>query len=178
MRKGQPESTMTVDSYKFLPRLLAALYEASPESTWSPPPWTPLPAPISNCKFALATTAGIYDQLNDRPFDVESERKKPDWGDPTFRAIPMNISPEQIGVSHLHINPRWIQEDINVILPIHRFQEFKTEGVIGSLADYAYSFMGYQGFPPNTQAWEQEYAPQVARRLLDESVDCVLLTPS
>ena len=90
----------------------------------------------------------------------------------------MNISPEQIGVSHLHINPRWIQEDINVILPIHRFQEFKTEGVIGDLADYAYAFMGYQGFPPNTQAWEQEYAPQVAQRLLDESVHCVLLTPS
>jgi hypothetical protein len=169
---------MPVDNYKFLPRLLAALYEAAPEKTWSSPPWTPLPAPVSSCKFGLVTTAGIYNAEKDQPFDLDTEREKPDWGDPSFRAIPVNLSTEHIGVSHLHINPRWIQEDINVALPIHRFQEFASEGIIGGLADYAYSFMGYQGFPSNTQAWEQEFAHQVAQRLLDESVHCVLLTPS
>lgn len=169
---------MPVDNYKFLPRLLAALYEAAPEKNWSPPPWTPLPGPVSTCKFGLVTTAGIYHKENEPPFDIETERERPDWGDPSFRAIPVDISPDQIGVSHLHINPRWIQDDINVILPIHRFQEFVAGGIIGSLANHAYSFMGFQGFPPNTQAWEQVYAPQVIQRLLDESVDCVLLTPS
>ncbi len=169
---------MTVDSFKFLPRILTALYETSPEKTWLPPPWTPLPGPVSTCKFGLVTTAGIYCKTQDSPFDLETERKKPDWGDPTFRVIPVNVSSNEIDVSHLHINTRWIQEDINVALPIHRFQELAAEGVVGGLADHAYSFMGYQGFPPNTQAWEQTYAPQVAQRLLDEAVQCVLLTPS
>lgn len=169
---------MPVDSYKFLPRLLATLYETTPESNDAPLPWTALPGKVSRCKFGLVTTAGIYNKENDQPFDLETERQKPDWGDPSFRAIPVNISPEQIGISHLHINPRWIQEDINVVLPIHRFQEFVSEGIIGGLADIAYSFMGYQGFPPNTQAWEQIFAPQLAQRFLEEGVDCVLLTPS
>lgn len=169
---------MPVDSYKFLPRLLAALYEGSPAIDWSPPPWTSLPGPISKCKFGLVTTAGIYDREHDQPFDLITEQNKPDWGDPSFRSIPVDISPDQIGISHLHINPRWIQEDVNVILPIHRLQELASDGIIGGLADHAYSFMGYQGFPPDTQAWEHTYAPNVARLLLAEGVDCVLLTPS
>jgi len=178
IKKERLEDMTPVDDNKFLPRLLAMLYEAAPEATWSPPPWTPLPGPLSTCKFGLVTTAGLYDRANDPPFDLETEKQKPNWGDPSYRAIPVNISPDQVGVSHLHINPRWILEDINVILPIHRFQEFVAEGVIGGLAKQAYSFMGYQGFPANTQAWEQTYAPQLAERLLDEAVQCVLLTPS
>ena len=169
---------MPVDSFKFLPRLLTAIYESAGENSWSPPPWTPLPKVLSDCKFGLVTTAGLYHKVKQPPFDLQREMDKPDWGDPSYRIIPVDIAPDEFGVSHLHVNPRWIEEDINVILPIHRFKELVSQGRISGLAPLAYSFMGYQGFPPDTKAWEQVYAPQVAKNLIAEAVDCVLLTPS
>jgi len=57
-------------------------------------------------------------------------------------------------------------------------QELVAEGDIGGLAKHAYSFMGYQGFPPDTSAWQETYGPQVAGKLKAEEVDCVLLTPA
>jgi hypothetical protein len=90
----------------------------------------------------------------------------------------MDIRQSEVSASHLHINTQWVEEDINVLLPVNRFQELDAEGVIGGLARYAYSFMGYQGFPPNPAAWQGTYGPQVAGKLKEEGVDCVLLTPS
>jgi hypothetical protein len=71
-----------------------------------------------------------------------------------------------------------VLEDVNILLPIHRFQELAAQDEIGGLAEHAYSFMGYQGFPPDTSAWEQTYGPQVAGRLKAEGVDCAFLTPA
>jgi D-proline reductase (dithiol) PrdB len=67
--------------------------------------------------------------------------------------------------------------DINIVLPIQRFQELVDQGRVGDLAQHAYSFMGYQGFPPDTTVWEQTTGPEVAEKLRTEGVDCVLLTP-
>ncbi len=169
---------MSVDSFKFLPRLLAAYYQASDRQPQRPIPWTPLERPLSECKLGLVTSGGIYHRGQQPPFDVERERQEPTWGDPTFRAIPADIRPEEVAVSHLHINPSDIEADFNILLPIQRFQELTTEGVIGGLAKTAYSFMGYQGFPADTRAWETTYGPQVAAMLKEEGVNCVLLTPA
>jgi hypothetical protein len=53
-----------------------------------------------------------------------------------------------------------------------------AERRIGGLGEQAYSFMGYQGFPPDTTAWQETYGPQVAEKLKAEGVACVLLTPA
>ncbi len=169
---------MTVDSFKYLPRLLAAYYQASDRQPQHPIPWTPLERPLSECTFGLVTSGGIYHRGHQPPFDIERERQEPIWGDPTFRAIPADIAPEEVAVSHLHINPVDVEADFNILLPIQRFKELAAEGVIGGLAETAYSFMGYQGFPPNTQAWETRHGPQVAAMLKEEGVNCVLLTPA
>ncbi len=168
---------MTVDSFKYLPRLLAAYYQASDRQPELPIPWAPLKRPLRECKFGLVTSGGIYPR-DQQPFDIERERQEPIWGDPTFRAIPADITPQEIAVSHLHINPADIKADFNILLPIQRFKELAAEGVIGGLAETAYSFMGYQGFPPNTRPWETTYGPQVAAMLKEEGVNCVLLTPA
>jgi hypothetical protein len=78
----------------------------------------------------------------------------------------------------LHLNPQDMLLDINIQLPIRRFQELQQEGRIGRLAKTAYSFMGYQGFPPDTTQWESTFGPQVAQALKADGVDCVLLTPA
>src|SRR5436309_4062415 len=166
---------MPVDSFKYLTRSIAAYYQTLRVERADPVPWTPLSKPLSECRFGLVTTAGIYDKEREPPFDAEREKREPMWGDPTYRHIGRNIAHERVGASHLHINNRDILADINVLLPLNRFAELEEEGVIGSLANENYSFMGYQ---PNTSVWRQRYAPEVAGLLKDDAVDVVLLTPA
>ncbi|RME07125.1 MAG: hypothetical protein D6803_04765 [Anaerolineae bacterium] len=169
---------MSVDSFKFLPRLLAAYYQAIAQASSDPIPWTPLERPLSECKFGLVTSGGLYLRERQQPFDLERERQHPSWGDPSFREIPTDVQQGDLAVSHLHLNTEDIQADFNILLPIHRFQELAAEGVIGGLASKVFSFMGYQGFPPDTKAWEQDYGPQVAEAFKSEGVHAVLLTPA
>jgi len=168
---------MTVDSFKYLPRLIAMFYKMTKRQPELPIPWTPLTHPLAECKFGLVTTGGLYQVGVEPPFDIERERREPRWGDPTFRVIPSNIQKDDLGVSHLHISTQPIRDDFNVVLPIHRFHELMREGKIGGLAAHAYSFMGFQGFPPDARAWQETYGPQVAEKLRHEEVNCVLLTP-
>jgi hypothetical protein len=169
---------MPVDSFKFLPRLIAAIYQATDLQPELPIPWTPVSRPLSELKFGLVTSGGLYLIKDQPPFDLEREQAQPTWGDPTYRGIPTDIQQDELGVSHLHVNPQWVLEDIDVLLPIHRFKELAAEGRIGGLADHAYSFMGYQGYPPDTRVWQEVSGPRVAERLREKGVDCVLLTPS
>jgi len=169
---------MTVDSFKFLPRIISAIYEMTEREPELPIPWTPLPGPLADCNFGLITSGGLYHEGVEPPFDLEREQAEPTWGDPTFRTIPSNIPQDELGVSHLHTNPQGVKDDINVLLPIHRFQELTAEGRIQSLAQNAYSFMGFQGYPPDANTWQEIYGPQAAEKLKAEKVDCVLLTPS
>lgn len=174
---------MPVDSFKFLPRVLAEYYRLTaldiPESQGKPTiPWTALPRPIQECRIALLTSGGLYRPGIDAPFDLEGERQKPRWGDPSFRLLPSRLLPGEVEVAHLHLNPADLRADFNILLPLTRVQELVALGEVGSLAETAYSFMGYQGFPPDTTAWETIYAPQVIAQLRQEAVDCVLLTPA
>jgi D-proline reductase (dithiol) PrdB len=169
---------MSVDSFKFLPRLIAAFYQSTEFPDFGPIPWSPLPHPLKECKFGLVTSGGLYHKEIDPPFDLNREKVEPGWGDPTYRVIPVNIRQQDVGVSHLHVNTRDIQEDINILLPIHRFQKLAADGRIGGLSSFAVSFMGYQGFPPNPDSWRTMYGPEVAKKFKAERVDCVLLTPS
>ena len=166
---------MSVDSFKFLPGSIAAYYRNLPVQREEPIPFTPLAKPLSQCRFALVTTAGIYQEGKAPPFDTEREKREPMWGDPTFRRLSRDVKQEGIGASHLHTNNRDILIDVNIVLPVHRFLELESEDVIGSLASTSYSFMGYQ---PNTDEWRQRYGPEAASLMKEEGVDVVLLTPS
>jgi len=169
---------MPVDSYTFLPRLIAAFYQMVEVESELPIPWTSLSRPLSESKFGLVTSGGLFHKVSQPPFDLERERAEPTWGDPTYRIIPSSIRQDEIGVSHLHINPCWAESDFNILLPINRFQDLIDQGGIGALAEHHFSFMGYQGHPPDTSSWRELYGPQVASKFLSEGVNCVLLTPS
>jgi D-proline reductase (dithiol) PrdB len=169
------EAEMVVDSFKWLPGMLAGYYRSLPVEREEPIPWTPLGKPLSECRFALVTTAAVYAVGREPPFDTEREEREPLWGDPSFRTIPRDVGQHQIGASHLHINNRDILADVNIVLPIHRFLELEAAGEIGSLAPSHYSFMGYQ---LNTTEWGERYGPEAARRAREEGVDAVLFTPT
>lgn len=125
---------MAVDSFKFLPRLIGLIYQLQEPELLLPIPWTPLPRTVSERKFGLVTTGGLYHKHHKPPFDLARERLEPTWGDPTFRIIPSNISQEQLGVSHLHVNTRFAETDLNVLLTIRRFQKLESQGFVSGLA--------------------------------------------
>jgi D-proline reductase (dithiol) PrdB len=169
---------MAVDSFKYLPRIISTFYQMTAQQSEVPIPWTPLPDRLERCKFGLITTGGLYRRGTEPPFDVEREKREPTWGDPSYRVLPASMQLSEVGASHLHINTADIEEDFNILLPLHRFQELVDQGQIGGLAGEAYSFMGYQGFPPDTNAWQETYGPEVAEKLKAEGVQCVFLTPA
>ncbi len=170
-------SEKVVDGFRFMPPSLGAWIGASipAEPFDGHIPWTPLQKPLSETTFALMTSAGIS-MKTDPPFDVEREKREPEWGDPTSRKIPATAGQADIDVNHLHVNTDYIKQDINVILPIGRFKEFEKEGIIGRLADTSYSFYGYQ--PPYPRELIAETAPAVAADMKKEGVAAVLLTPT
>jgi D-proline reductase (dithiol) PrdB len=170
------ETSKTVDGFRFMPPALRAwISKDIPDQPFSGKiPWTPLDKSISETTFTLMTTAGLS-MKSDAPFDMEREKAEPAWGDPSYREIPRTATESDIEVSHLHINTEYIKQDINVMLPLTRFQEFEKEGIIGKLTPTCYSYYGFQLDPT---ALLNETMPKVADRMRHENVEAVLLTPA
>ena len=162
----------TVDSYKFISGITKRMIQ-----TWikmetpRPIPWTPLAKPLSKCTVALVSSGGIA-LKTDLPFDQEGERQNPWWGDPTYRVIPKGTKAEEIKLYHLHVDPSYVEADINSLLPIDRLEELEAAEKIGSVATSHYSFMGYNLQP---RILLEETTPKIIRNLKDEAVDGVLL---
>ena len=169
---------MPVDSFKFLPRIIAAFYQSLDITPHEQIPWTPLPQPLESCTIGLVTSAGLYNRSTDRPFDLEREKNTPTWGDPTYRVLPGADRLAEIGVSHLHLNTSDIERDVNIVYPFERMQDLANSGAIGCVSEENFSFMGYQGFPPDTSAWREVYGPAVASKFLNAGVHAVILTPA
>jgi hypothetical protein len=166
----------TVDGFRFIPPGLRAWIRTSiPEEDFKEYiPWTPMTKPLSQSTIALVTSAGIS-LKSDPPFDVEREKKEPFWGDRSYRKIPRGTTGEEIRVNHLHINTTYIQQDMNVMLPLARLAEFEQETTIGLLAPTAYSFYGFQ---VESSDFLKEAIEPMSRQMKLEKVDAVLLTPA
>ena len=172
---------MAVDSYKWLPYSLAAWmqqeYQGPDERITTP--FAPLTKPLSETRFALLTTGGLYLKDRQQPFDVAREAVEPEWGDPSYRIIPKETQSGDIAVAHTHYNPADAEQDFNILLPVNRFQELENAGEIGSLAPSAYSVMGYQGHPaPDYSHWRGKYGPEMLEQMTAEGVEALLLTPA
>jgi len=130
-----------------------------------PPVWTPPAKPLNQMRFALITTAGLH-YRDDPAFE---------FADATFRPIDGHEDPDNLVMSHSSVNfdKTGFAEDVNIVFPLRRFRELADGGVIGSVADVHYSFMG-AGLPPS--AYEKR-ASQVAGLLKQDKVDAVFLTP-
>ena len=165
---------MAIDSYRyvdFATRQIMKAWAARQEP--GEIPFTPLRKPLRECTVALVSTAGIA-RNDDRPFDQEGERRDPWWGDPSFRRIPLGTTEKDIRVYHLHIDPRFGEADLDVLLPMRRLAELASDGVVGRPAPTHYSFMGYI---LETTELEQKTAPAIAAAMHEEHVDAVVLVP-
>ena len=130
-------------------------------------PFTTLAKPLSACRAAIVTTAGLH-RRDDRPFGP---------GDQTYRVIANDTPSADVIQSHtsLGFDRAPIMRDLNVTYPIDRLRELVARGELGGLAPNSYSFMGALR---EVAKLEGETAPDVARRLREEGADVVLLTPT
>ncbi len=169
-------SQHTVDPWRFAGSTISKMLAAAiPETPSHPPiPWTPVSKPLSECKVALLSTAGLS-MKTDEPFDMEYERQNPTRGDGSWRAIAADATAADIDANHLHIDTGFIERDLNVALPLDRLREGVEEGRVGAIADRHYSIMGFQGNDSSKLVGES--APEIAASMRNEGVDLALLAP-
>jgi D-proline reductase (dithiol) PrdB len=166
---------MGIDSYRFLDfasRQGMKVWAARQER--GAIPFMPPAKPLRECAIALVSTAGIA-RNDDRPFDQERERRDPWWGDPGFRVIPLGTTEQDVRLYHMHIDPRFGQADLDVVLPMRRLTELAREGLVGQPAPRHYSLMGYILDPT---VLVEETAPALADRMRADAVDAAALVPA
>ena len=126
-----------------------------------------LAGPLSDATVAIVTSAGIHCR-GDRPFGRD---------DPSFRVIPSGAGAAELLQSHssLAFDKTAFIRDVNVVFPIDRLAELVAEKRIGRVGPRHYSVMGALH---DVSAMADETAPALARRLVEDGVDVVLLTPT
>jgi hypothetical protein len=165
---------MSIDSYRFLDFASRQVMKAwaarqKPEVI----PFTPMSKPLAACTVALVSTAGIA-RNDDVPFDQDGERRDPWWGDPSFRAIPLGTAERDVRLYHMHIDPRFGESDLDVVLPMRRLAELAEAGIVGRAAPRHYSIMGYILEPA---VLVTETAPAIAEQMRNDGVDAAALVP-
>jgi D-proline reductase (dithiol) PrdB len=130
-------------------------------------PFVTLGKPLSACRVAIVTTAGLH-RRSDRPFGP---------GEQTARSIPSDTPASEIVQSHtsLGFDRTSIMRDLNVTFPIDRLRDLAARGAIGGLGPNNYSVMGALR---DTARIEAETGPDLARRLREDGTDAVLITPT
>jgi D-proline reductase (dithiol) PrdB len=134
-------------------------------------PWAPLRRPVREATVTLVTSAGVH-LAADPAFDMED----PD-GDPSFRVVPVDAPRADVTITHKYYDHSAADEDLNVVLPVDRLRELRDEGCVGGVAPRAYSFMGHID-GPHLPTLLEATAPEVARRLVADGADAVVLTPA
>lgn len=166
---------MSIDSYRFLD--FASRHVMKAWAARQKPgviPFTPLTKPLRDCTIALLSTAGVA-RKGDQPFDQERERRDPWWGDPSFRVIPIGTTERDVRLYHMHIDPRFGEADLDVVLPMRRLTELANEDIVGQPALRHYSIMGYILEPT---VLVEETAPAIAERMRLDGVDAAALVPA
>lgn len=167
---------MEVDSYRFLPRSFRARYEEPPRLPGEDTPvWSPFGVRLAEARVALLSSAGLYLEGSQKPFDSAGERANPLWGDPSWRPIPRSARQGDLGMMHLHVNDADVMADHEVALPLRGLDVLVAEGVVGAAAETHFSVMGYQ--EEGLEVWRTRTAPEIVQVLRDERVDGVVLAP-
>lgn len=134
-------------------------------------PWTPAKKALCDSRVTLVTSAGVH-LKGDIPFNMIDRS-----GDPTFREIPNNVSPERLTITHNYFDFQDALLDINLVLPIKPLLRLVKEKVIGSVSHRSFSFMGHVTHR-HVDALRRETATAMVSKLTRDGVDIVFLTPA
>jgi D-proline reductase (dithiol) PrdB len=125
-------------------------------------PWTS-PPPAAERRVALVSTAGLK-LRSDEGFAADAA---------DYRVLPAD-KVDEIIMDHVSTSydRTGFHQDINIAFPLDRLNELANDGVIGSVADFHYSFMG--ATDPKLM---EPAARQLAGIMKREGVNTVLLAP-
>lgn len=135
-----------------------------------PVPWAPLDKPLSECKLALVSTAGLV-LPGQEPFD-----KTVKGGDYGMRMIPTDAEVSDLIDTHRSrsYDHTGLHQDANLAFPLDRARELVAAGRIRALATEHVSLMGSITAPGR---FVRDTAPEGAARLVADEVDIALLVP-
>ena len=125
---------------------------------------------LSSSRIFLVTSSGAYLKDSQDPFDTVNP-----LGDYSIRTFDSNTAFEQIGFAHTHYDHKYVNADMQSLLPLRHLEDFVAEGIIGEVAPRVVSFMGYQ---PHVMRVVKELAPAIQAEARDQRVDGVLLVPT
>ncbi len=133
-------------------------------------PGTRLRKALPEARIAVVTTAAFF-APDQAPFDTSIR-----GGDYSYRVRPVDTDLNTFSIAHRSdaFDIDGITADKNLALPLDRLKSLAANGLIGSVAPRHFSFMGSIAAPGRLIA---DTAPEVARKLAEDEVDAVLLTP-
>lgn len=133
-------------------------------------PWAQGP-PLDRRRVVIVSTAGLH-RRDDRPFSITSGDFR--YVPSDYRIIPGNTRANELVMSHVSTNydRSGFQQDWNVVFPLDRLRELANQGIIGSVADFHYSFMG----AADPRRMEQA-ARSLAGLFKKDGVNAALLVP-
>ncbi len=124
------------------------------------------PGALSEARVAIVTSAALH---------VERDEGWSPTADPKFSVLEAGERALRLG----HFSPNFdrggFAADLNVVYPIDRLEALAARGTIGSVAPHHYAFAGNQD--DSVSKVRYDTGPEAAKRMLDEAVDVVLLTP-
>lgn len=172
---GDPVAKGECDPYRFLEEALHELLRNNMKHgvAVTDIPWADVSKPLKESRVSIVSTAGLS-MKGDEPFDMDTERKRPSWGDPTWRLLDQTITIDTVEANHLHIDTSHLLQDLDVCFPVPLLRELAAEGIVGEVASGHYSIMGFQG--PDLR----RLAPScvaIAEAMVKDEVDLALLIP-
>ena len=123
---------------------------------------------ISKAKIALVTSGGIVPKGNPDHIESSSASKFGKYDISSFK----KLSSEDHQTAHGGYDPVYANEDPNRVLPVDVLREFEEQGAIGSLHQYFYATVGNGTSVANAK----KYAAEIAKELVADGVDAVILT--
>ena len=123
---------------------------------------------MSKATVALCTSGGIVPKGN--PDHIESSSAS-HYGEYDITGV-MSIDGEHWETAHGGYDPVYVNEDGNRCLPVDVLREMEASGRIGKLHNKFYSTVGNGTAVLSSKAFAEEYA----QKMINDGVDCVIMT--
>lgn len=125
-------------------------------------------ADVSKVKLALVTSGGIVPKGNPDHIEASNAQR---FGEYDIEGV-MDLTEETYATAHGGYDPVYANLDADRVLPVDVLRDLEKEGKIGSLHKYFYTTVGNG----TAVASARKYGQEIAKRLLADGVQAVILT--
>jgi glycine reductase len=125
-------------------------------------------ADVSKVKIGLVTSGGIVPKGNPDHIEASNAQR---FGEYDIEGV-TDLTADKYATAHGGYDPVYANEDADRVLPVDVLRDLEKEGKIGSLNKYFYTTVGNGTAVANARKYGQE----IAKRLIAEGVQAVILT--